>query len=264
MDDRPSGSSSCLSIAWLRFFGKGDVRGGFRVAAPPVRGGCLGSDRGFPWFNSGWMGRVSVPGCFHRPMRVLAQVATYGVGGLSAGCSAGPWFPGRGFRWLPSGFYFRDLGLVFAFSTFSKFRGARPPPRPPAHSLRGFFWKFKGFVFRGSQVGCACPGDVHRASGSAVSGAGRVQAFVGARLDSQPGLEHGGGRGFSCEGCLGSDRGFSRFYGGWVGLLVPGGVLPLMRVLAQVVANGVGAGWLVLRGVPLVGVSRPGFWRILG
>ena len=66
---------------------------------------------------------------------------------------------------------------------------------------------------------CACPGDVHRISGSAVSGAGWVQAFVGARLDSQPGFEHGGVRGFSCEGCLSSDRGFSRFYGGWVGLL---------------------------------------------
>ena len=42
---------------------------------------------------------------------------------------------------LAAKYFFRVLKV------FLKFSGARPPPRPPTHSLRGFFPKNKGVVF---------------------------------------------------------------------------------------------------------------------
>ena len=47
------------------------------------------------------------------------------------------------------------VGLAAKYSfrvlaNFFEFLGARPPPRPPTHSLRGFFTKNKGFVLVGS------------------------------------------------------------------------------------------------------------------
>ncbi len=76
--------------------------------------------------------------------------------GFPDGFSAGFAFRSVAFTVLPTACRLMGFGLVcfsrfrFGFRVlklFSIFLGARPPPRPPTHSLRGFFGNSRGSFF---------------------------------------------------------------------------------------------------------------------